>query len=202
MKRAVLTSFADLLAVTAALVLAPSIAFAHTGHADANGLVHGFIHPATGIDHVLAMIAVGVLAAQLGGRALWLVPLSFVAVMAFAGALGMAGIPLPITEVGIALSVIVLGLAIAFSLKPSTVAAMALVGFFALFHGYVHGAEMPGGMSAFSYAAGFIVATALLHAIGVGLGLLFGFEGGRFGRRVVQAGGCAIALFGAVILVS
>ena len=200
MKRAVLTSFAVLLAITAALVLAPAIAFAHTGHADLNGLAHGFIHPATGIDHVLAMVAVGMLAAQLGGRALWLVPLSFVAVMAFAGALGMAGIQLPFAEVGIALSVVVLGLAIAFPLKLSTVATMALVAFFALFHGHVHGAEMPGGMSAFPYAAGFVAATALLHAIGVGLRLLFGFEGGRFGRRVVQAGGGAMALFGAAIL--
>jgi urease accessory protein len=201
MKRG-LTSVAVLMATTTVLVLAPTIALAHPGHADANGLVHGFIHPATGIDHVLAMIAVGVLAAQLGGRALWLVPLSFVAVMAFAGALGMAGIQLPFAEVGIALSVVVLGLAIAFPLNLSTVTTMALVGFFALFHGYVHGAEMPGAMSAVPYAAGFVAATALLHAIGVRLGLLFGFEGKRFGRRVVQAGGGAMALFGLAILVS
>ena len=201
MKRG-LTSVAIRMAIITVLVLTPAIALAHTGHADANGLVHGFIHPATGIDHVLAMIAVGVLAAQLGGRALWLVPLSFVAVMAFAGALGMAGIHLPFVEVGVALSVVVLGLAIAFPLNLSTVATMALVGFFALFHGHVHGAEMPSAMSALPYAAGFVAATALLHAIGVGLGLLFGFEGERFGRRVVQTGGGAMALFGLVILVS
>ena len=168
---------------------------------NSNGLAHGFIHPITGIDHVLAMIAVGVLAAQIGGRAMWLVPLSFITVMAFAGALGMAGFQLPFAEIGIALSVVVLGLAIAFPLKLSTLAAMALVGFFALFHGYVHGAEMPGATSAFPYAAGFVAGTALLHTIGVGLGLLFGLEAGRFGRRVAQAGGGAMALFGAAILV-
>ena len=201
MKRG-LTSVAVLVAITTVLILAPAIALAHPGHADANGLIRGFIHPVTGIDHVLAMIAVGVLAAQLGGRALWLVPLSFVTVMAFAGALGMAGIRLPFAEVGIALSVVVFGLAIAFPLNLSTVATTALVGFFALFHGHVHGAEMPGAMSAIPYAAGFVAATALLHAIGVGLGLLFGFEGKRFGRRVVQAGGGAMALFGVAILVS
>lgn len=199
MKRG-LASVAVLMAITT--VLAPAVALAHPEHADANGLIRGFIHPTTGIDHVLAMVAVGVLAAQLGGRALWLVPLSFVAVMAFAGALGMAGIQLPFAEVGIALSVVVLGLAIAFPLNLPTVAAMALVGFFALFHGYVHGAEMPGAMSAFPYAAGFVAATALLHAIGMGLGLLLGFEGKRFGHRVVQAGGGAMALFGVAILIS
>jgi urease accessory protein len=202
MKRAVLTSLAILLAVTIGLAFAPAIAFAHPGHANANGLVHGFIHPATGFDHVLAMVAVGVLAAQLGGRALWLVPLSFVAAMAFAGALGMAGIQLPFAEVGIALSVVVLGLAIAFAFKLSALVAMALVGFFALFHGYVHGVEMPDAVSAIPYAAGFVAATALLHAVGVSLGLLlFGFQRRRFGHRVVQAGGGAMALFGVAILV-
>ena len=201
MKRAVLTSLAVLMAVTAALVLTPVIALAHPGHVNSNGMAHGFIHPVTGIDHVLAMVAVGVIAAQIGGRAIWLVPLSFMTVMAFAGALGMAGIQLPFAEVGIALSVVVLGLAITFSLRVSMLAAMALVGFFALFHGYVHGVEMPTAVSALAYAAGFVAGTALLHAIGLGLGLWFGSEGGRLRHRVAQAGGGAMALFGATILV-
>jgi urease accessory protein len=163
-------------------------------------LAHGFIHPISGIDHVLAMVAVGVLAAQLGGRALWLVPLSFVGVMAAAGALGMAGIQLPFAELGIALSVIVLGLAIAFPIELPALAAMAVVGFFAVFHGQVHGAEMPAAASALPYAAGFVGGTALLHATGVGLGLLFGLEGGKLGHHVVRLGGGAMALFGVAIL--
>jgi urease accessory protein len=184
----------------AAFALAPAIALAHTGHGEPSGLVHGFIHPIAGIDHVLAMVAVGVLAAQLGGRAIWLVPLSFMVIMAVAGALGMAGSQLPFAELGITLSVVVLGLAIAFPRKLLALAAIALVGFFALFHGHVHGAEMPATASALPYAAGFLGATALLHAVGVGLGLLFGLEGGKLGHRLVQAGGSAMALFGILVL--
>jgi urease accessory protein len=164
--------------------------------------MHGLTHPITGIDHILAMIAVGVLAAQLGGRALWLVPLSFVAVMAAAGALAMAGIQVPFAELGIALSVMVLGMAIAFPLKVPALAAVALVGFFAVFHGYAHGLEMPASATALSYAAGFLGVTVLLHATGMSFGLLFGLEGWRLGHRLVQAGGGAMALFGAAILVS
>lgn len=158
--------------------------------------MHGFSHPITGIDHVLAMVAVGVLAAQLGGRALWLVPLGFVGIMAVAGALGMAGIQLPFSEVGIALSLIVLGLAVAFRLSLPELAAVALVGFFAVFHGYVHGAEMPAAASALPYALGFVAATAMLHAVGVGIGLLVGREGETLSRRLVQGGGGAMALVG------
>ena len=166
MKRAAVTTF------VAFLVFAPIAALAHPGHAGAVGLVHGFVHPVTGIDHVLAMIAVGVLAAQFGGRALWLVPTSFLVAMAIAGVIGMAGIPVKIVEVGIGLSVVILGLMIAFQIKPPTLVAMVVVGFFALFHGYAHGSEMPNGLAALSFVAGFLVTTALLLAAGVGLGLL------------------------------
>jgi urease accessory protein len=193
MRRAVLTT------LSAVFVFAPTFALAHAGH-DTGGLMHGFIHPIAGIDHVLAMVAVGVLAAQLGGRASWLVPLGFVGVMAVAGAIGMAGIQLPFSEVGIALSVIVLGLSVAFRLSPPVLAATALVGFFAVFHGHVHGAEIPAGASGIPYAAGFVGATAMLHAVGVGVGLLVGWEGGALSRRLVQAGGGAMALFGLVVL--
>jgi urease accessory protein len=177
----------------AAFVLAPAIALAHTGHAETSGVMYGLAHPISGLDHVLAMVAVGVLAGQLGGRALWLVPLSFIGVTVVGGALGMAGIQGPFAEVGIALSVVVLGLAIAFPLKLQALAAMAVVGFFAVFHGYVHGAEMPATASALPYAAGFVGATALLHAVGVGPGLLIG-------GRVVQAGGGVMAVLGIAIL--
>ncbi|HET7802699.1 MAG TPA: HupE/UreJ family protein, partial [Pseudolabrys sp.] len=152
--------------------LGPAAALAHPGHDGVGELVQGFVHPVTGIDHVLAMIAVGVLAALYGGRALWLVPMSFLVAMAAAGAIGMAGIPLQIVEAGIGLSIVVLGLMIAFQIKPPALVAMVVVGFFALFHGYAHGSEMPDGAAGLSFAAGFLIATALLLSAGAGLGLL------------------------------
>ena len=194
MKRAAVTTFFAL------LVFAPAAALAHPGHDGAGGLVHGFVHPVTGIDHVLAMIAVGVLAAQYGGRALWLVPMSFLVAMAAAGVVGMAGIVIPVAEVGIGVSVVVLGLAIAFQLRPPTSVAMAVVGFFALFHGYAHGAELPVGMTGLSFALGFLLATALLHTTGVGLGLLL--QQRTSSRRLIQAGGGAMALVGIAVLAS
>jgi urease accessory protein len=177
------------------LALTPSVAFAHVGIGGTNGIAHGFAHPVSGLDHVLAMGAVGLFAAHLGGRALWLVPLSFVAMMASGGALGIAGLALPGVEIGIGLSVVVLGIVVATQANPPVVVAMALVGFFAIFHGQVHGAEMPEAMSGLAYGAGFILATALLHALGVGAGLLTGSE-----RRITQVAGTTTALAGFAIL--
>ena len=158
-----------LLSLAAALLmLAATAAQAHTGVGGTAGFAHGFAHPLGGIDHVLVMVAVGLFAAQLGGRALWLVPLSFVSVMMAGGALGMAGVAMPFVEIGIGLSVVVLGLAVAFGLHLPTAAAMALVGLFAIFHGHAHGAEMPESASGLAYGAGFVLATALLHALGIG----------------------------------
>lgn len=194
MKRAAVTTF------VAFLVFAPAAALAHPGHDAAGGLLHGFVHPVTGIDHVLAMIAVGVIAAQYGGRALWLVPTSFLVAMAIAGVIGMAGIVVPVAEVGIGVSVVVLGLVIAFQLRPPTFVAMTVVGFFALFHGYAHGAELPDGMAGLSFALGFLLATALLHSTGVGLGLLMQRQASS--RRLIQAGGGAMALVGIAVLAS
>jgi urease accessory protein len=188
-----LMSPAVLATLIAAFVLAPTIALAHTGHAETTELMYGIAHPISGIDHVLAMVAVGLLSAHLGGRALWLVPLTFVGVMMVGGALGMARIQLPFAEVGIGLSVIVLGLAVAFRFNLPTLAAMALVGFFAVFHGYVHGVELPAAASRLPYAVGFVGAMALLQGVGVVVGLLIG-------RRVVQAGGGAMAVLGIAIL--
>ena len=162
--------------------------------------MYGFVHPVTGIDHVLAMIAVGVLAALYGGRALWLVPMSFLFAMAAAGAIGMAGIPVQIVEAGIGLSVVGLGLMIAFQIKPPTLVAMAVVGFFALFHGYAHGSEMPNGAAGLSFAAGFLIATALLLSAGAGLGLIL--QRRTLSRRLIQAGGGAMALVGIAVLAS
>ena len=194
MRRAAVTSF------VAFLVFAPAAALAHPGHDGAGGLAHGFMHPVTGIDHVLAMIAVGVLAAQYGGRALWLVPMSFLVAMGAAGAIGMAGIPVQFVEVGIGLSVVVLGLMIAFQINPPTLVAMMVVGFFALFDGYAHGSEMPNGPAGLSFAAGLLFATALLLSAGVGLGLLLQRQ--TLSRRLIQGSGGAIALVGIAVLAS
>lgn len=180
--------------------LSVSAAEAHTGAGSTAGFSHGFAHPFSGLDHVLAMVAVGLFAAHLGGRALWLVPCSFIAMMAVGGALGASGVGLPLAEVGIAMSVIVLGGLVAFQASPPTVVAMALVGFFALFHGHSHGAEMPVDASGLSYAGGFMVATAVLHSVGVMLGLRWGGLSSGVSRRVAQLGGGAMALAGIGIL--
>lgn len=190
-----------LLSLAAALLTATATAaYAHTGVGAASGFGHGFAHPLGGLDHVLAMIAVGLFAARLGGRALWLVPLSFVAMMVVGGAVGMAGIGLPLVEIAIGLSVVVLGLAAAFGLHLPTAAAMALVGLFAVFHGHAHGAAMPQSASGLPYGAGFVLATALLHALGIGLGLILGRTGAAIGRRALQTAGSAMALAGVAIL--
>ena len=160
------------------------------------------MHPLGGLDHVLAMVAVGLYAALLGGRALWLVPATFVTVMALGGAAGVAGYALPYTEIGIALSVVVLGVAVALRVSLPTLAAMALVGVFAVFHGHAHGAEMPQGLSGHEYAAGFLAATALLHGVGIAVGLGMGKLSELGGRRVAQAAGGAMALAGMALLVS
>jgi urease accessory protein len=152
------------------LALVPTVAFAHPGH-DGPGLVAGFLHPLGGVDHIIAMVAVGLLAARLGGRALWLVPASFVGTMAVAGLAAMAGLGLPFVETGIALSVVVLAAVAILGVAMPVAAAMGLVAFFAVFHGYAHGAEMPETASGFAYGAGFVAATALLHGVGIGIGL-------------------------------
>jgi urease accessory protein len=189
------------LALAAPLVLAPSLALAHPGlPGHAHDLATGFLHPLGGLDHVLAMVAVGLFAAQLGGRALWLVPASFVAVMAAAGLAGMSGIALPLTEAGIALSVIVLGAAVALRAAMPVAAAMALAGFFAIFHGYAHGLETPETASGLAYGLGFVVATALLHGFGIGLGIALGRVEGTVGRNLVRVAGSLAAIVGVVML--
>lgn len=188
------------LALAASAALAPSLAFAHVGVGATHGFVHGFSHPIGGIDHILAMVAVGIFAAISGGRALWAVPLTFMAFMLIGGALGILGFPLPFVEVGIALSIVVLGIAVAVKWNWPVAAAMTLVGLFAIFHGHAHGTEMPVDASGVSYALGFVKATGLLHLAGIGLGLAVGKLGeSRF--RLVQAGGAAIAVAGVAILV-
>ncbi len=186
--------------IVAALSLIPTAAFAHTGIGDGHGFVHGFAHPLAGLDHVLAMVTVGLFAWQLGWRAVWLVPLSFVLAMAVGGALGMTGIPLPFVEFAIAASVIVLGAIVAAGARAPVALAMGLVGVFAIFHGHAHGTEMPLDTLGAVYAAGFVLATALLHASGLALGALIGRFGHAYGRLGYRLSGGFVAAAGAVIL--
>jgi urease accessory protein len=185
--------------LTLAGALLPTAALAHTGIGVAGGFAHGFWHPIGGLDHVLAMVAVGAFAVRLGGRAVWLVPTAFVAMMAVGGLAGMERIQLPFVETGIALSVVVLGLAVALQWKLPVAAASALVGLFAIFHGHAHGSEMPVDASGLAYAVGFMLATASLHVTGIGLGLAVCRIGAR-SRLALQASGCAMALAGAALL--
>jgi len=177
------------------LLVAPTAASAHPGFAG-GGFLQGFAHPLGGLDHVLAMVALGVFAACLGARAIWLVPSAFLGAMALAGVAGMAGTALPCVESGIALSIVALGLAIASRLEISTLAAMVLVAPFAAFHGYAHGAEMPANVASYAYGFGFLTATALLHAFGVALGFASRSRPQRGWDRLVRAGGAVMAAAG------
>jgi urease accessory protein len=183
-----------------AAVALPAVAYAHTGVGETSGFMHGFSHPISGLDHILAMVMVGVFAFQFGGRAIWLVPTTFALVMALGGALGIAGIDVPFVELGIALSVIVLGAIVALNVKAPTAVAMGIVGLFAIFHGHAHGAEMPEDAGGAAYAAGFMIATALLHVVGIGAGFLIAKIGERQGSFVVRTAGGLAAVAGVGIL--
>jgi urease accessory protein len=184
--------------LTLTFAAAPTLAMAHTGVGSNVGFVHGFVHPIGGIDHVLAMVAVGMFAVNLARRALWAVPLTFMALMAVGGAAGILGMPLPHVELGIALSIVVFGLLVATRLEWPVTAAMALVGLFAIFHGHAHGSEMPIDASVAAYAFGFLVATGLLHLTGVAIG--FGIAAQAGSRRITQVGGSEPAAVGLMML--
>jgi urease accessory protein len=162
--------------------------------------MHGFMHPLGGLDHQLAMILVGIFAYQLGGRALWLVPLTFVAVMAFGGFLGIAGIPAPFVELGIALSVVALGAIVAFGVKAPVALAMGIVGLFAIFHGHAHGSEMPMDAFGLDYGLGFMLATTVLHAVGIGIGFVIGMTTKSLGNNVYRVAGGLASVTGVTIL--
>ena len=182
-----------------ALLLVPSIAHAHVGSGEMGRFLHGVSHPLTGIDHLCAMIAVGLWAAQTGGRTIWTVPLAFVSVMLLGGASGMTGVHFPLAETGIAVSVLMLGVFIAAAVRLRLPASILIVGLFALCHGYAHGAEMPATASALGYAGGFALTTALFHLAGIGLGV--GLEKIASAKFVRFAGG-AIGLCGIGLWVS
>jgi urease accessory protein len=178
------------------LVLAGIPASAHTGSMS-GGFIGGFAHPVFGPDHVVAMVAVGLWGAFLGAPAIWVLPIVFPLVMAAGGVIGILSVPLPGVETGIALSAIVLGMMVALAAKPPLPIAAVLVGVFAIFHGYAHGAELPPGTDAVAYSVGFVVATGLLHLTGIAFGQLARWPAGRMAVRV--AGG-AIALAGVAFL--
>ena len=171
-------------------------ALAHTG-AGTGGLMSGFMHPIGGLDHVVAMVAVGLWGGILGKPAIWQLPIVFPVVMALAGAMGVMGVPIPGVEVGIALSGIVLGLAVLFLVKPPLALAAAIVGIFAVFHGHAHGTELPDAANPLAYAVGFVVATGLLHLAGIAFGLLMARPAGVV---AVRAAGGVIAVAGAAFL--
>ncbi|WP_375450375.1 HupE/UreJ family protein [uncultured Devosia sp.] len=188
------------LPITIIALLFPTAAFAHPDISHAAGLLHGFEHPLGGIDHILAMVAVGIFAFVLGGRALYLVPLSFVAMMIAGFLLGASAIDVPFVELGIALSSIVIGGAAALGRPMPVVGAMTLVGVFALFHGHAHGAEMPADGGGVLYAAGFVAATAVLHVTGIGAALLGTKLIGRYGRLAARIAGGVFAIGGIGVL--
>lgn len=180
--------------------MAPLVSYAHTGGSETADFWHGMLHPMGGLDHVLAMIAVGIWAAQLGGRAIWLVPATFVGVMATGGSLGMSGnVVLPFVEQSIVLSVLMLGVLIAAAIRLPLPVSATTVGLFAAFHGVAHGVELPMAASAMAYALGFVLATACLHLCGIGLRSLFA----RLGKRaLVRYVGGMIAVGGAYLILA
>jgi urease accessory protein len=175
------------------ILLCPAPAFAHVQQSEAAGFLTGLLHPISGWDHVLAMIAVGLWGAQLGAPAIWVLPVAFPLVMAMGGMLGLLGVPVPGIEYGIAASAILLGTAVAFEVRPSIVVAALLVGVFAIFHGHAHGTELPPGQNALLYSIGFVIATGCLHALGIGVGAVHGWG---WGQKLLRTAGAVVAMGG------
>ena len=191
-RRGVVRSREVLMTIALALGTAAP-AFAHPREGQAQGFLTGVSHPVSGLDHVLAMIAVGLWGAQLGAPAIWLLPVTFPMVMAFGGFLALVGIHLPGVELGVALSAVLLGLMVAREAKPPLAAAVALVGFFAVFHGHAHGSELPAGQSGLAYSIGFVVATGCLHGVGIAIGVAHKWTAGKAALRIA---GATVALAG------
>jgi urease accessory protein len=172
-------------------------AWAHVEGGQAAGFITGLQHPWSGLDHVLAMIAVGLWGAQLGSPALWLLPIAFPMMMAMGAMMGLMGIPVPGVEIGIALSAIVLGMMIFVEVRPKLAVAVAMVGIFAIFHGHAHGTELPEGQSGLLYSMGFVIATGCLHGVGIAIGLVNGLPAGKL---VLRGAGSFIAAMGVFFL--
>ena len=180
-----------------ALWLAAGASGAHQETGQTAGLLSGLVHPLSGLDHVLAMVAVGLWGAVLGQPAIWVLPVAFPMVMALGGLMGLLGFPLTGVEVGIALSAVVLGAMVLTEARPPLWLAALQVAAFAIFHGHAHGRELPEGASALLYSLGFVIATGLLHAVGILLGAAHRWA---VGRRVVQAAGGGVAIAGVLFL--
>jgi urease accessory protein len=191
------TAFAAMTLVLAVGAM-PSAALAHTGAERAVSFASGFNHPFTGLDHMLAMVAVGLWAGLNGGRALWIWPIAFVGVMVLGGVLGISGVAVPMVEVGILGSVVVLGLLVLAAATLPVAAGAILVAAFALLHGHAHGSELPGEVAAAMYAAGFAIATAVLHSVGIAVARAAGNPTGcvlvRGAGALVAAAGVALAI--------
>jgi urease accessory protein len=185
------------LAVGLTLLASATPALAHVQPDQAQGFLTGLSHPVSGLDHVLAMVSVGLWGAQLGPPAVWLLPVTFPMVMAIGGFLGLVGVHVPGVEIGIALSVLLLGLMVALEGKPAFVAAAMLVGAFAIFHGHAHGTELPPGQSGLVYSLGFVIATGALHGLGIAIGVVHRWPLGKVALRLA---GLAVALAGSAFL--
>jgi urease accessory protein len=191
----------DLKAILASLLMPitlwPLAAWAHVASGEAGGFLSGLSHPVSGLDHVVAMIAVGLWGAQLGLPALWILPVAFPMLMAVGGMLGLIGIPLPGVEVGIALSAVVLGALVLGRARLPLAAAVAVVAFFAVFHGHAHGTELQAGENAMLYSLGFVIATGLLHGVGITIGLIQRWD---LGRQALRGAGALVMAAGLYFL--
>ncbi|MDA8752588.1 HupE/UreJ family protein [Halieaceae bacterium] len=185
------------IALAAALLIMTQTASAHEASGIAGGFSSGFMHPILGWDHVAAMVAVGLWGAVLRQPAIWILPVTFPLVMAIGGALGVAGIPLPGVEIGIASSALILGMLVLAAARPPLWLAAVVVASFAIFHGHAHGTELPHAVSPLAYSLGFVLSTGMLHLCGIAFGLLTRW---RAGTLAVRAGGAVIALAGALFL--
>ncbi len=177
------------------ILLCPVTLYAHIGSGSTGGFLTGMLHPVSGFDHVLAMVAVGLWGAQLGAPALWLLPVAFPMMMAFGGMFGLIGLPLPGVEIGIAVSAIVLGILVSLEARPALGISLAIVAFFAIFHGHAHGTELPPGQSGLLYSMGFVIATGCLHGVGIVIGLVHRWQAGRLMLRTAGAVVFAAGLF-------
>jgi len=185
------------LALAAIVLLWPLAAWAHVESGQAGGFLSGLSHPVSGLDHVVAMIAVGLWGAQLGMPALWVLPVAFPMLMACGGMLGLIGIPLPGVEIGIALSAVVLGALVLGRIRLPLAVGVAVVACFAVFHGHAHGTELEAGQNAVLYSLGFVIATGLLHGVGIAMGLLQCWEPGA---QILRGAGALVMAAGLYFL--
>ena len=192
-----LRTLSQISAMSVFVLLMPAMVYAHVEQGQAAGFITGLEHPWSGLDHILAMVAVGLWGAQLGNPAIWALPVAFPMMMAAGGMMGLLGIPLPGVEVGIAVSAMILGLMVLLDLRAKPVIATVLVGFFAIFHGHAHGTELPAGQSGLLYSMGFVIGTGCLHGIGIIIGLIHHYQ---VGKIILRGAGAFIMVMGCVFL--